>query len=294
MKLIKHCLLALIVILAGSFANAQMSNNAGALNPELQNTQNPPRGGGLISKMRIGLSAGIANYYGDLMQNFSMYNQSSFASGLGFSYRVFSHLNARVDLACLKVRGNDGKNTRADLRARNLSFKTVIWDLSVAAEYEVLNIDNHKFTPYLFAGFGAFYFNPYANDRYGYKQFLQPLGTEGQGLTAYPDRHKYKRVEFEIPLGGGVKWAVNKRLTIQAEYSFRHTNTDYIDDVSRLSYPDKALLDASNPRIAKLTWRGDEVGGQAYPTNPGLNRGNPKKNDVFYSTQLKFVYKLTR
>jgi hypothetical protein len=297
MKFVKQYLTGMM-LMAGFITNGQLINNISALNPELQHSGKPPQSGRFMSKLSITGAAGIANYFGDLRENDALWKQSSFSSALGFSYRVFPHLNARVDLSCLKVRANDGKNKRADLQARNLSFKTVIWDLSLAAEYDVFNLDHYTFTPYVFAGFGAFYFNPYAIDRYGYKEFLQPLGTEGQGLAAYPDRRMYKRVECEVPFGGGVKWAVNKRLTFQLEFKYRHTNTDYIDDVSRLGYPDKTLLDARNPRTAKLTYRGDELpGGAPYPTGTGLNRGNPKgvqNNDAFYTTQFKFIYRLTK
>lgn len=291
MKLSKLYLLG-IVLLTGTLAEAQMASKISALNPETMNGQNPPHKKGFMSKLNASVGGGIANYYGDLTQNFHLWNQGSFAFSAGVSYPIIPHLNARVDLGVSKVRANDGKNARPDLRARNLSFKSVVWDLSGAIEIEAWNMNKHKFSPYVMVGFGAFYFNPYAIDRYGYKQFLQYLGTEGQGLDAYPDRKLYKRVETEIPFGGGLKWRCHKNVMFQLEFKYRHTNTDYLDDVSRTGYPSKALLDARNPRTAMMTWRGDEVGSGPYPTNPGLNRGNPNKNDAYYTTELKVTFKL--
>ena len=248
---------------------------------------------GFWSKSHMTIGPGFANYYGDLTENFHIFNQSGYSVSVGLNYRIIPHLNARADVSFMKIGAKDSKSSRKDLQARNLSFKSFIWDASLAVEYDVFNLDNYKVTPYIFAGFGVFYFNPYTKDVNGYKQYLQYLGTEGQGLAIYPERKFYKRVEFEVPIGGGLKWAVSKKVNLAIEYKFRHTNTDYIDDVSRSGYPNKTALDARNPRTATLTWRGGEVGSGPYPpANTQLNRGNPKKNDVFYTTQLKVMIHL--
>lgn len=275
-------------LMIGTIAFGQFSNSVSAAQPELQSNKQGPKGKKKCwSKTQMNIGLGIANYYGDLTENFHLFNQSSFSLGAGLSYRIIPHLSARADIAVNKIQASDSRNNRVDLQNRNLSFKSFVWDLNLAVQYEVLNLDKYKVTPYVFVGFGVFYFNPYTKDANGYKQFLQYLGTEGQGLTGYPDRKKYKRTQFEIPFGGGLKWAVNKKINLGLEYKFRKTNTDYLDDVSRLGYPNKALLDAKNPRTATLTWRGGEVGAGGYPTNPNLNRGNPNKNDVFYTMQFK-------
>lgn len=292
MKLFKFYFLAIALVI-GVFAKAQLTNNLSFVLPEMQKSQNPPKHKGFCSKLTWNVGAGLASYYGDLTQRANYYRQSSFSFSVGTSYPIIPHLNARLDLSFLKLHAEDSKNLdRADLRARNLSFKTTVWDLSAMIEYDLLNLKKYKFTPYAFVGFGVFYFNPYTIDASGYKQFLRYLGTEGQGLDAYPGRRLYKRFECNIPFGGGVKWAATKKLTFQLEFNYRRTNTDYIDDVSRSGYPSKALLDARNPRTATLTWRGGEVGSGPYPTNPGLNRGNPKNNDAYYTTELKVAFRL--
>lgn len=249
---------------------------------------------GFFSKVNVNLGAGLANYYGDLTQNAHYFYHSSFVVSAGVSYPIIRHLNARFDLAYMKVGAQDRWNSRPELRNRNLGFRTYIWDASIAAEYEFRDLTRKKLSPYVFIGFGAFYFNPYTRDANGYKQFLQPLGTEGQGLTAYPDRKFYKRVQTEIPFGWGLKYRC-KKVTWAMEFKYRHTSTDYIDDVSLSGYPDKALLDARNPRTATLTYRGNEVGAGPYPApNSKLNRGNPKKKDSFYTMELKVAFPLAK
>lgn len=59
----------------------------------------------------------------------------------------------------------------------------------------------HSFTPYITLGVGAFTFDPYAYLN-GKKEFLRPLGTEGQ-LIGYNGRKPYNTLAISIPLGVG-------------------------------------------------------------------------------------------
>ncbi|MBK7433930.1 MAG: hypothetical protein IPI66_08530 [Chitinophagaceae bacterium] len=49
-----------------------------------------------------------------------------------------------------------------------------------------------------------------------------------KALPAYPDRKIYKRVQFAIPFGGGVKLALSKKVNLALEYKYRQSNTDYM------------------------------------------------------------------
>jgi hypothetical protein len=245
---------------------------------------------GFFSKLKINAGAGISNYYGDLTENAHWFNQSSFAVSLGLHYPIINHINARFDVSYLKVQGDDAKNTKSMYTERNLNFRSFIWDASLAVEFDAVNFFKNRFGPYAFVGFGAFYFNPYSRDANGYKQFLQPLGTEGQGLDAYPDRKMYNRLQTMVPFGGGLKWKC-KKVMLALEFKYRKLHTDYLDDVSTDKYPDKALLDARNPRTAMFTWRSPS--GLPYPSSTSkLPRGNPKKNDTYYTTEIKVAFQL--
>ena len=235
--------------------------------------------------------AGVANYYGDLTEKSRFFDQSSYAFGVGVALNYNPHISFRADISYSKVQAADSKNKRADLKARNLNFKSSIFDFDLAVEYNILDIENnHRFTPYVFAGIGFAHFNPYTKDRNGVKQILQPLGTEGQGLAAYPNRKMYKKSTVEFPLGIGATYPINDNISLQFEINYRITGTDYLDDVSTNGYPDKTLLDARNPVTAKFTWRGNEVGEGAYPKNLALPRGNPSNKDGYLTTQLKVAY----
>lgn len=227
---------------------------------------------------------GMAGYVGDLIKSTAPFQQSSYSASAGLNYALIPHLNARFDLGFHQVQGYDNKSGGAHPE-RNLSFESKILEFAVAAEYTLVNLDKHRFSPYIFIGIGAFHFNPRAYFGAGGTHPLRELGTEGQGLAGYPGLYSTMAVEY--PIGGGIKYVVNKKITLLGEFCYRPSGTDYLDDVST-NYPNKALLDARNPNTSKFTYRGDG----AYPTNPALKRGNPGNKDAYYTTQLKVAYRL--
>jgi len=240
-------------------------------------------------------AVGVASYYGDLVQSSPFFRQPSFAISLGANHYFSPHWAIRGDLSFLTVKGNDSKNKRDDLKARNLSFKSNIWDFSVAGQYDVIDLSSgeHSITPYVFLGVGFFHFNPTTVDRFGNKINLKLKGTEGQGTAAYPDRQPYKTTQLQLPFGFGVKYNVNESMSLGLEFKYRYIDTDYLDDVSMAGYPDMAVLAAKDPTLPGLAYRGDELpGGAPYPPkNGGLNRGNPDNNDAYYSFQAKFTWR---
>lgn len=234
------------------------------------------------SKFSITGGLGAASYVGDLVADNTTFGQLSYASSLGLSYSIIPHLNARFEIGLNQVQGYDSKKGGAHPQ-RNLSFKSTILEFSIVAEYTVLDLNKHKFSPYFFAGIGAFHFNPRAFYGPGGTYGLRELGTEGQGLAGYPGM--YSTIAVELPFGLGFKYAITNRIMLLAELNYRLTGTDYLDDVSKF-YPDKTQLDAKNPNTAKFTFRGNG----AYPTNPSLKRGDNSNKDGYYTTQLKIAY----
>lgn len=257
------------------------------------NAQKSPENlnGAKRSKFSVHVGAGLAAYHGDLMQSdANMFKQSSYSFSAGTSYAFTKKISARFDIGIQKLQAADSKNSGDQYKARNLSFKSNVVDISLSAEYSILDLKHYMVTPYISAGVGIMFFNPYASDASGNKQYLRELGTEGQGLAAYPDRKMYKKSAIEFPLGFGVKYPINQQLMLLLDFNYRVTGTDYLDDVSINGYPDKALLDARNPITAKFTWRGNEVGGEAYPKNLALPRGHSNNKDGYITTQLKVAY----
>lgn len=227
---------------------------------------------------------GIASYVGDLINSNTAFSQSSYSINAGLSYPIVRHLNARFDVGFHNVQGYDSKTGGAHPE-RNLSFRSNILEFSLGVEYTVMNMDKHRFSPYLFAGIGAFHFNPRAYYGSGGTHKLRELGTEGQGLPGYPGLYSTMAVEY--PMAIGVKYVISKKIMLMGEFCYRPSGTDYLDDVSTY-YPDKTLLDARNPSTSKFTYRGQGP----YPKNPTLKRGDAGNKDGYYTTQIKVAYKL--
>lgn len=237
-------------------------------------------------------SLGAAHYYGDLTEDAKILNQPSFDISTGIAYYFSPKFSVKGNLSYLQVKANDSKNSRSDLKARNLNFKTNIFEFNTTLEYDFINITggNHKFAPYIFSGAGLFHFSPTTVDRKGNKQKLSKLGTEGQGLAGFAA--PYKTTALAIPVGGGVKINVAPDISLALEFNYRFLFTDYLDDVSGPVYPDQALLAQKNPDLPGITYRGDELlGGKPYPGKL-LPRGNPDNNDAYYSAQLRLSVRL--
>ncbi|HPH24725.1 MAG TPA: DUF6089 family protein [Chitinophagaceae bacterium] len=242
-------------------------------------------------RVRISAAAGGSAYYGDLIAGSPLLKQVSGAVTLGGSYDLSNQLRLRASLSGLGVQGDDKDNPDQKFKNRNLNFKSFIWELNVAAEYDFLNnVEEYSFTPYVFFGPGIFGFNPTTTDRFGEKQKLRDWGTEGQGLAAYPDRKPYALTQFNLGFGAGIRIDLSEALQVGTELFIRKTFTDYLDDVSTNGYVDPALFTSQGNAFSQyLAFRGDEVGATFSKTIP---RGNPNRSDLYYSFQIKFTYKL--
>lgn len=269
MKFLKLYVIASVVLVAFS-AKAQKS---------------PKSMGGDYSKFSVSAGAGISNYYGDLIKKNRLFAQPSYSFSAGTQYAITPNFAAKLDLGFQKLQGSDSKPGGA-YPQRYLRFESDVFDFAIAAEYTILNLDKFPISPYVSAGFGVVVFNPYTEDVLGNRQNLVQLATEGQGIPGYPEKYSTSAAEF--PLGAGIKYRINKEVMLSLDFNYRITKTDYLDDVSSSTYPNKALLDARNPLTSTYTWRGSGP----YPTSPSVSRGNPDNNDGFFTTQLKLTFKL--
>lgn len=248
----------------------------------------------------LSIGAGLMNYNGDLQQPGLTFNQGRPAFTFGSNFYMRDHFSLDASLTMGSIGADDAKGKWP---RRNLNFKSNIFDVSFSLEgdlFELRDFENsannfiqstsRNFTPYAFAGFGFFNHNPYTYDHTGAKVFLQPLGTEGQGLPEYPDRKIYSLWQVNIPLGVGIKYALNQKMLMSAELSFRATFTDYLDDVSNHTYADTTILkNARGLQAAELSVRAYELKSSNYVMEREY-RGNPGKKDNFYTFLIKLSY----
>lgn len=244
----------------------------------------------ILERSSVNLSAGIANYGGDLQQKRVTFNKAGTALGLGLSYSLTSRLHVRGEYLFAKIGADDKQNSKLDLQERNLNFKANLHEVSATLQYDFMNIETYKFTPYIFAGVAYFKASPYTFDVNGNKYYLAGLGTEGQGLNG--DTKPYNTKHISIPFGGGLKMMVTDIIGVSFEAGFRKTFTDYIDDVSG-NYADFTALNNYNPISAELAFRSDEIkSGSTYPSTATL-RGNPKNKDYYYFGLIKLQANLS-
>lgn len=236
---------------------------------------------------------GIANYQGDLQEKRVTTSQSHGAFGLGVQYDLTNHILIRSGLTYGKISGDDKLAKDDFLRLRNLNFTSRLLEFNLAAEYDFLDLEKYKFTPYVFAGIALFGFDPYTTDTLGTRYYLQPIGTEGQGLTAYPDRKSYHRVQPSIPFGAGIKLRINSQVTLGYEIGLRKTFTDYIDDLSTRYVDEAILLAEKGPKAVELAYRGGELkdGNPAYPAD-GTKRGGSDVKDWYYFQGITLSFRL--
>ena len=145
------------------------------------------------AQLGIQINTGLMNYGGDLQRAPYTFNQAQLTAGAALLYG-FHNFVLRGAFSYGGIQADDAKSKV--YTARNLSFKSPVSEFNACLEYDIRLHEDSKFIPYVFAGAGVFHFNPYTYDN-SKKVYLQPLGTEGQGLSIYPDRKPYKLTQSE-------------------------------------------------------------------------------------------------
>lgn len=198
-------------------------------------------------RWEIGVGAGVSYYVGDL--NPIGHFKFPHPSGTIFVKRILTNRwSVRAGFTYLGVYADDQQGDFAYQGVRNLNFQSNIFEIHAAAELNFFpfGMNQHgftsrysytdkirKWTPYLFAGIGAYYYEPMTHVN-GTLVELNGLGSEGQGTPTYGEsRPHYSRIMPCIPFGMGVKFNIKDKLTISVEYGMRVTFNDYLDDVSQ-------------------------------------------------------------
>lgn len=247
----------------------------------------------LAQRWHITGFGGISNYQGDLQEKRITTNQSHGAVGLGARYDINGHFSVKSGFMYGRISGDDKFNKQEDLRLRNLNFTSQVLEGNLLAEWRLFDLDEKWFTPYVFGGLAIFGFDPYTHDTLGVKRYLQPYGTEGQGLASNPGFKPYKRVQVSIPFGGGVSFRLTDQVSVGYEIGLRYTFTDHLDDLSTRYADYNELLAARGPKAVELAYRGGELkdGNAVYP-DAGTVRGGEDVKDWYYFQGITLSYRL--
>lgn len=191
-----------------------------------------------------GIWGGMSHSFGDINYNYNSLQFAKPAGGIFFRYNKNARIAYYFGAAYGSTYGEDAIATDTFRAARNLSFKTNLWEASTRIEFNFFELNRLRpedwFTPFMFIGINALYFNPKAYYNGAWVE-LQPLGTEGQQFAELTGNDPYHKLQVAVPIGGGFKFALGKHLTIGLEASWHKLFTDYLDDVSGV-YVDPAIL----------------------------------------------------
>jgi hypothetical protein len=267
-------------------------------------------------KWEIGLGFGPMFFLGDLGGSAGVgkrfvkdldFPLTKLSKNLYANYYAAEWLGFRLALNHGTLQGDDAQapnkgGAEEDRLLRNLHFKTSVLEGYIAAEiYPTVFLEKYderkgKFRPYGIVGIGMMKYKPKAMLD-GQWVELQPLRLEGQGMAEYPNSKPYKLVQKEVPMGFGFKYYIKENMYVGLELLHRQLFTDYIDDVST-GYIDPILFDsylsaADAAKAKRLYYRGTYAGAVSSPQNiQTYQRGDPTENDAFFSTILRFGWRL--
>ncbi|MFK8101416.1 MAG: DUF6089 family protein [Saprospiraceae bacterium] len=237
----------------------------------------------------VGIMGGVSNYQGDLAPASlrGSFGNTHASFGGFLRYNINNYFATKINANYGKISGDDSKSDDNGRKARNLSFRSNLFEVGLHVEFNILGYQPYNlervFSPYIFGGIALVNFKPQA-ELEGEWYDLQPLGTEGQGLPEYPEKKPYKLTEFSLPVGFGLKYALNDAWNIGLEIGVRKTFTDYLDDVSG-TYPDAGtLLETKGEVAAALSNRTEEV------KRAGDLRGDAGDDDWYFMGGLTISY----
>ncbi len=267
-------------------------------------------------KFEIGLGFGPMFFLGDLGGTAGIgrdflkdldFPLTTLSKSIYANYYPAEWLGFRISLNHGVLKGDDAEapnkgGAEVDRLQRNLSFKTSVLEAYLAMEfYPTVFFEQYdglakKFRPYGIIGVGGFKYNPKAKLD-GQWVELQPLRLEGQGMTEYPFRKEYSLTQLEVPMGFGFKYYLKENMYVGIEVLHRQLFTDYIDDVST-NYVDPDVFSnylsaADAAKARRLYYRGTYASAVSNPGNiQTFMRGDPKDQDAFFSTILRFGWRL--
>ncbi len=234
-----------------------------------------------------GFFGGASNYRGDLSPYITP-SETHSAQGFYLKRNLSQFFSFNFGLTQGTISADD--QNYKHLQKRNLSFKSQITELSATVEFNFFpflkGLKPNQFTPFVFTGLGFFRFNP-KTEYNGRTYELAKYNTEGQGITKDAPS-EYSLYQPSIPMGGGLKLRLAKRLNLGFRVGYRATFFDFLDDVST-NYPSKEALDQKGKDLSiKLSDRSKKS--ETYYTGPKKQRGDPQNNDWYVFAGITLSY----
>ena len=191
------------------------------------------------SPYEIGINLGTGLYEGDLTPTLlSPYKSPGLFLGFSGSKKLTNAFALQADLSFGKVKADDANYSNPAYRQqRNFNFKTRVIELSASIFWSPLATER-MLIPYLFAGVGVSFLKvrrDFSNLNAEYFS-NDPAITEGLPEDV---AHRLPRVIPVLPVGAGLRYFLNKKITLNLQTSYRLMSTDYLDGFSKAANPSK-------------------------------------------------------
>jgi hypothetical protein len=201
---------------------------------------------GLFPRYELGLHVGTFVYQGDLTpSDYGAFNTMKPGFAISITRNLSSLYAIRFQLLRGTLKGDDSKYENPDWRQqRNFYFKSPVTELSLQAVRNILSLKSNdagiiNFTPYIFGGISYSFLNIRRDwSNFNFSHFA--------GETAVIDglnediNHKLPKGLFSFPIGGGVRYGINEKLSFSIEGTYRIIGNDYLDGFSRAANPKMA------------------------------------------------------
>lgn len=151
-------------------------------------------------KNSVGFNFGALSYSGRFAVDASLASHTSLYASIAYRRKVWDKLYVRAEAFGGRMRG-DNSNVASQAYKPNGQFQTEMAELTVKAEYDFIDLLQHKATLFINVGAGAYTLFNYSSTA-GAKESSDKTG-------------------FIMPVGGGVKYKLNNRIKLLAEGSAR-------------------------------------------------------------------------
>lgn len=155
----------------------------------------------------IGLMTGASYYMGDMNLAKHFYSPHLNFGGF-FKYHFNPRYICRVGAFYTRVSARDSDFKNDFQQLRNMEFETSIIELSAQVEF--------NFRPFIIG----------QSSRHSFTPYLQT------GLAFYVANESHDFISFALPIGIGVKKIIGPRLIIGAEWAFRRSFSDMLDNIT--------------------------------------------------------------
>lgn len=189
----------------------------------------------------IGLETGTLVYQGDLVPSIAgSFRNSKLLFGINVSKQVFPHFGIKASLLKGQISADESVFTSPSWRQiRAFQFQTPITEISTVVVFDFADqsLDQTKrLTPYLFAGLGVSLLKVNRDWSRMNTAAFDPKSSTLLGL-GIDTLKKTPAILPVIPIGAGIRYALNERWSVHSELGFRLSMSDYIDGFSKSGNP---------------------------------------------------------